>query len=65
MSRKQTLVTFDGETHSLAEWSRITGSDIARRVVNGATPENAIREALSNTRRDRLLAKYLSMRWAA
>lgn len=39
------MITANGETHSLAEWSRITGlhrSSIEERLLRGATPEQAV-----------------------
>lgn len=39
------MLTANGETHSLAEWSRITGlhrSSIEERLLRGATPEEAV-----------------------
>lgn len=39
------MITANGETHSLAEWSRITGlhrSSIEERLLRGATPEEAV-----------------------
>lgn len=40
-----TMLTVNGETHSLAEWSRISGlhrSSIEERLLRGATPEEAV-----------------------
>lgn len=39
------MLTANGETHSMAEWSRITGlhrSSIEERLLRGATPEEAV-----------------------
>lgn len=47
------MITANGETHSLAEWSRITGlhrSSIEERLLRGATPEEAVNPQKKNNR---------------
>lgn len=54
-SEVNVLITYDGETHTLAEWSRITGihkNTLQQRHAKGLTPEQIIETPIAPTGRN-------------